>query len=160
MALAPSNLSRLCRDKRERGMGKNTPASVAEAPADVKEKGGLSPRDGEIERLKELLKEIRIEVAGVAETYQQLADVLYEATNEAVRHIADHLDIEILECDEESDSINYAKGIGFSWTRTTWCIGIVRGYHVIAEVSEGYNGGEGRVKLESIELIKGDVNER
>jgi hypothetical protein len=114
----------------------------------------------EIEQFEALLREIKIEATGPAEVYQQLADAVFEAVDTAVRRIADGLHLKLFECDEEPDSINYAKGTGFSWTTTTWCIGIVAGYHVIAEVVEGYNGGRGEAILRSIELVQGDPNER
>jgi hypothetical protein len=114
----------------------------------------------EIKKFEMFLREIKIEVTGPAEVYQQLADAIYDTVEAVVSCIADDLSLKIFECDEEPDSINYARGVGFSWTRTTYCFGEVEGYHIIIQIVEGYNGGEGRVKLESIELIKGDVNER
>ena len=142
----------------ERGMSKNTPEPVAGAPAGAK-KGGPSPR-GEIAQFESFLRKIKIETSGPAEIYQQLADALYQAVDEVVKRVADGLHLKIFECDEEPDSINYARGVGFSRVVTTWCVGVVRGYHVLAEVVEGYNGSVGIAVLKHITLVKGDPNER
>jgi len=144
----------------ERGMSKNTPEELAGAPGS-KGKGGPSlPEREEIERLKELLKDVRIEVTGPAEINQQLGDALYEAVDEVVKRVADGLHLKIFECDEEPDDVIYASGTGFKWTRTTWCLGIIKGYHVIADAVSGFNSGGGRAVLKGIELVKGDPNER
>jgi hypothetical protein len=132
---------------------------VAGAPATQKKKGGPSP-EREIMQLEAFLREIKIEATGTAEMYQILADAVYEAVNVAVERLVEGLGLKIFECDEEPDSVNYARGIGFSWTSTTWCIGVVRSYHIIAEVTEGYNASEGKAKLESIWLVKGDPDQR
>jgi hypothetical protein len=116
--------------------------------------------DEKIEQFEKCLSELKIEAMGPAEIYQQLADVVFEAVETAVRRIADGLYLKLFECDEEPDSINYARGTGFSWVRTTWCVGVVRGHHILAEVVEGYNGSRGEAILQRIELVKGDVNER
>jgi hypothetical protein len=116
--------------------------------------------DEEIEQFEKFLRELKIEATGPAEVYQQLAGAIYEAVDVAVRRIADGLYLKLFDCDEKPDSINYARGTGFSWVRTTWCVGVVRGYHILAEVVEGYNGSRGEAILRRIELIKGDPNER
>jgi hypothetical protein len=110
--------------------------------------------------IESLLREVRIEIQGPSEEYQKLADTLFDAVDKLVELIVESCGLRLTECDEEPTDITYASGIGFSWTATTWCIGIVKGWHVIAEAVTGYNGGNGKAILQRIELIKGDVNER
>ena len=139
----------------ERGMSKNTPKELAGAPGS-KGKGGPSP----IKEIKSFLRKIKIEASGPAEIYQQLGDALYEAVDEVAKRVADSLYLKLTECDEEPDSITYASGIGFKWTKTVYCSGKIEKYHILVEVIEGYNNGKGKAELRSIELVKGDVNER
>jgi hypothetical protein len=124
----------------------------------LEKSGGLSRSErGEILRL---LKGVRVEVTGPAEIYQEVADTAFEAVETVVGRIIDKMHLKLEECDEEPDDVIYAIGTGFKWTRTTWCIGIVKGYHVIADVVSGFSSSGGKAVLEGIELVEGDVNER
>jgi hypothetical protein len=133
---------------------------VAGAPAgNAGKKGGPSPFDGEIAQLRKALEGVRIEVVGPPEFLDEILEALYEAVDRVVWGVMKKLKMKINECDEEPDSIT-SSGIGFRWVRNTYCLGKVGEYHLIAELVEGFNGDEGKVELKSVELIKGDVNER
>jgi hypothetical protein len=117
--------------------------------------GGPSP----IREIESLLREVRIEIRGPSDAYQKLADTLFEAVDQLVKLIVESYGLKLTNCDEEPTDITYASGIGFSWTATTWCVGVVKGYHVIAESTTGYNGDTAKAILERIE-VKSDENER
>ena len=134
---------------------------VAGAPATGSKGGPSRSKKGEILReFEQDLKEIKIELSGPSATYPYLAEALFDAVYVAVSKIADARYLKLEDCDEEPGDVTYASGIGFKWTRITWCLGIVKGYHVIADAVTGFNDNEGRAVLKSIELIKGGPNER
>jgi hypothetical protein len=127
----------------------------------MKNKGDLSLRtEAILQEFGRTLAEIRIELSGPSLIYFYLADMVFEVVDKLVEEIARSQNLKIKACDEEPTDVNYAHGVGFSWTRTIWCLGVVEGYHVLAEAICGFNGGEGKAMLKEIKLIKGDVNER